>query len=96
MIQDSKMKYAMRSTTGQTVNGPAIDFGNCGVKADLPHTLVVKEFLGSHGALGGAPIVDQRAPELLLRSDRAAISSVTAWMSSFLCRHGVLGGTILG
>jgi hypothetical protein len=54
-------------------------------------------FLGSHGAIGGAPIVDTLAPTLLIDADRAAMASVDAWMSANMCKHGVFAsGRIRG
>lgn len=71
-----------------------VPFGNCGIK---PMAAVISaKFVGSHGALGGAPIIDGRAPKLLREADRAAIASVDAWMSSKLISEGVLrGGRVL-
>lgn len=86
--QDEKMKLVMRALTMRTADGWTINFGNCGIEADRPHQLAKQAFLGSHGAIGGAPIVDARAPRLLLDSDRAAMASVDAWMSGHLARHG--------
>lgn len=86
--QDEKMKLVMRSLTMRTADGWTVDFGNCGVEHERPHRLVKQKFLGSHGALGGSPIVDDRAPRLLIDSDRAAMASVDSWMSSHLAKHG--------
>lgn len=95
--QDNKMKIVMRSTTLSTPEGTSIDFGNCGLKAEGACKLEKEIFLGSHGAIGGAPIVDTLAPALLIDSDRAAMAGVDAWMSAHLCRHGVFdSGRIRG
>lgn len=94
---DHKMKIVMRSTTLRTAEGISIDFGNCGLKAEGGCKLEKDWFLGSHGAIGGAPIVDTLAPPLLIDSDRAAMASVDAWMSAHMCKHGVFNsGRILG
>lgn len=94
---DHKMKIVMRSTTLRTPEGISIDFGNCGLKAEGGCKLEKDWFLGSHGAIGGAPIVDTLAPPLLIDSDRAAMASVDAWMSAHMCKHGVFNsGRILG
>lgn len=90
--QDNKMKIVMRSSTLKTPEGSSINFGNCGVKAQGQCKLEMESFMGSHGAIGGAPIVDARAPKLLVESDRAAMASVDAWMSAHLCQYGVFGG----
>lgn len=87
--QDYKMKLVMRSVTMQTPDGWTLDFGNCGTRPESGCRLLTKEFLGSHGAIGGAPITDGRAPRLLIDSDRAAMASVDAWMSGHLARHGL-------
>ncbi|CAN7365159.1 hypothetical protein [Massilia sp. LjRoot122] len=95
--QDNKMKIVMRSTTLNSPEGKSIDFGNCGLRAEGACKLEKAKFLGSHGAIGGAPIVDALAPALLIDSDRAAMASVDAWMSAHLCRHGVFdSGRIRG
>jgi pimeloyl-ACP methyl ester carboxylesterase len=88
--QDARMKYVMRSMTMKTPAGWTVDFGNCGIDAEPPCKLLSERFLGSHGALGGAPIVDDRAPRGLVESDRAAIASVKSWMWGHLARHGAL------
>ncbi len=91
--QDLKMKRAMRSSgiTGLDVPGlVSIDFGNCGTSAESGCKYEEQLFLGSHGAIGGAPIIDETAPRLLIESDRAAIASVEAWMSARLLQVGVL------
>jgi hypothetical protein len=87
--QDHKMKIVMRSTTIRTAEGLSIDFGNCGTAAEGQCRLRKHHFLGSHGAIGGAPIVDERAPGLLIDADRAAMASVDAWMSAHMCQYGV-------
>jgi hypothetical protein len=95
--QDNKMKIVMRSTTLRTPEGTSIDFGNCGLKAEGACKLEMQMFLGSHGAIGGAPIVDTLAPTLLIDADRAAMASVDAWMSANMCKHGVFAsGRIRG
>ncbi len=86
--QDQKMKLVMRSLTMSTPDGWTLNFGNCGLERDPKCKLEVKKFLGSHGALGGAPIIDHRAPALLIQSDRAAMEDVWSWMSGHLGRHG--------
>lgn len=86
--QDQKMKLVMRSLTMSTPDGWTVNFGNCGLESDPKCKLRLKKFLGSHGALGGAPITDHRAPALLVSSDRAAMDDVWSWMSGFLGRHG--------
>lgn len=85
--QDERMKLVMRSVTMNTADGWTVDFGNCGIAHDPACRLQMQKFLGSHGAIGGAPIVDQRAPRLLIDADRAAIASVRAWMYGHLGRH---------
>lgn len=87
--QDNKMKIVMRSTTLNCREGVSINFGNCGVQAEGQCKLKKQYFLGSHGALGGAPIVDERAPKLLVDSDRAAMVDVDVWMSSYMCQFNV-------
>ncbi len=87
--QDMKMKVVMRSLTMTTPDGLTLDFGNCATKAEGGCKLVKAYFLGSHGAIGGAPIVSELAPKLLIESDRAAMASVSAWMSGHLSRHGL-------
>lgn len=87
--QDHKMKIVMRSTTIRSAEGVSIDFGNCGTAAEGQCRLRKQHFLGSHGAIGGAPIVDERAPGLLIDADRAAMASVDAWMSAHMCEYGV-------
>ncbi len=85
--QDARMKYVMRTMTMKTPSGWTVDFGNCGTEADSACHLKKETFLGSHGALGGAPIIDERAPKGLVESDRAAMASVQAWMWSWLSAH---------
>lgn len=92
MEQDNKMKIVMRSSLVFAPEGNSIDFGNCATEAEGQCKLETKRFLGSHGAIGGAPIVDQQAPRLLIDSDRAAMASVDAWMSAYMCQHGVFEG----
>ncbi len=87
--QDYKMKVVMRSMTMMTPDGWTVNFGNCGTAAEGACKLVTEKFLGSHGALGGAPIVDARAPGLLIKSDRAAMADVESWMAGHLAKHGV-------
>jgi len=84
---DGRMKYVMRTLTMKTPSGWTFDFGNCGTEADGACRLKKETFLGSHGALGGAPIIDERAPRGLVESDRAAMASVQAWMWSWLSVH---------
>ena len=85
---DGRMKYVMRTMTMKTPSGWSLDFGNCGTEVDGACQLKKETFLGSHGALGGAPIIDSRAPKGLVESDRAAMASVQAWMWSWLSAHG--------
>ena len=90
--QDIKMKRAMRCSTlvGFGVpDGGSIDFGNCATSAESPCSYQEKFFLGSHGAIGGAPIIDKTAPNLLIASDRAAIASVRVWMQGAMKAEGV-------
>jgi hypothetical protein len=86
--QDAKMKVVMRSSFSLT--GGSIDFGNCGIDAEPGGKFISEKFLGSHGAMGGAPIIGDDAPKLMINADRAAMASVDAWMSGHLCREGVL------
>ena len=86
--QDQKMKLVMRSLTMATADGWTLNFGNCGLERDPKCELKLKKFLGSHGALGGAPITDHRAPALLIQSDRAAMEDVWSWMAGHLGQHG--------
>lgn len=90
--QDNKMKIVMRSTTIRTPQGSSLNFGNCGIEPEGQCKLIKETFMGSHGAIGGAPIVDERAPKLLVESDRAAMVSVDAWMSGYMCQHSVFEG----
>lgn len=91
--QDNKMKIAMRSSWLHVQEGAGIDFGNCGTAAEAPCHYAPARFLGSHGAIGGAPLdVSEGAPTLLIESDRAAMASVDAWMSAHMCKHGVFKG----
>jgi hypothetical protein len=76
--QDRKMKYCMRETFMPSEG--SIDFGNCATS--YQGKSLEEHFLGSHGAIGGAPIIDERAPKLLLDADRAAVASVNAWMTA--------------
>jgi hypothetical protein len=84
--QDRKMKYCMRETFMPSEG--SIDFGNCGTS--YQGKSLEERFLGSHGAIGGAPIVDERAPRLLLDADRAAVASVDAWMTGKMIAEQVL------
>jgi len=82
-LEAAKMKRAMRSTTfvnRNVADGGSMDFGNCGTSGAPGCHYEEEYFLGSHGAIGGAPIRDESAPRLLIDSDRAAIASVAAWM----------------
>ena len=92
---DVKMKVAMRSMTLTGPDGLTPDFGNCATREERPGTLVCRRFRGSHGAIGGAPIVDDRAPEELRYLDHAAMQAVWQWMSGHLLRHGAMRAEIL-
>ncbi len=91
--EDRRMKRCMRSVATVTPEGEwSGDFGNCGTEAEPPCTFPATQrvrFMGSHGAIGGAPIVDSGAPELLIQADRAAMASVGAWMGKNLAAHGL-------
>jgi hypothetical protein len=87
--EDIKMKTVMRAVTMNTPDGWTVNFGNCGVKPESSDRLTLEKFMGSHGALGGAPIIDKRAPKLLIESDRAAMVSVRTWMWKHLSMHKV-------
>ena len=84
--QDQKMKLVMRSLTMATADGWTLNFGNGGLEHDPKCKLKLKKFLGSHGALSGAPITDHRAT--LIQSDRAAMEDVWSWMAGHLGQHG--------
>ena len=86
--QDQKMKLVMRSLTMATADGWTLDFGNCGLEHDPKCKLKLKKFLGSHGALGFAPITDRRATAVLNQSDRAAMEDVWSWLAGHLGQHG--------
>lgn len=86
--QDSKMKTIMRSDL--LIQEGSIDFGNCGINGEPGCKFLCKKFFGSHGAIGGAPVI-HGAPDLMIDADRAAMACVDSWMSGHLCREGVLG-----
>ena len=67
----------------------SIDFGNCGTSADAPCRYEQKFFLGTHGAIGGAPALDHSIDELTT-IDRAAMRAVDAWRGAALAKEGVL------
>ena len=93
--EDEKLKMVMRSTfhisprEGLASDLSSIPFGNCGTRAESPCKYYEKFFAGSHGALGGAPIIDGRAPRILLKSDELAMREVQSWMYGFLLSHGL-------
>ncbi len=99
-IENEKMKVVMRTHTGYFAGEKALDFENCGTG---PKSRVeTKYFLGSHGALGGAPIATspivserERAPKEMANSDRAAVADVNVWMSEKLCNEGVLASGLI-
>lgn len=70
-----------------------VNFGNCGIDRDPPCNYFESKFQGSHGAIGGAPIVDERATRELRDFDRGAVTAVDAWMSSKLIAEEVLNGS---
>jgi pimeloyl-ACP methyl ester carboxylesterase len=92
---DVKMKVAMRSMTLSGPEGLTPDFGNCATRAENPDALECERFRGSHGAIGGAPIVDDRAPQELRHLDHAAMQAVWQWMSGHLLRHGAMRAELL-
>ena len=87
MLEDSKMKLVMRTAPMRVGSNLSFDFGNCGTRGAREDRLVKKTFLGSHGAIGGAPITDSRAPKAMIDADRAAKASVNAWMGGFLVQQ---------
>lgn len=60
----------------------SINFGNSGtaVEDGSKTNLETMHFLGSHGAIGGVPIKDNRAPQELQHIDAAAVVEVRKWM----------------
>lgn len=102
-ITQSKLMHTnMRNTTN--LFRMDIDFGNCGTDCEAGCELISERFLGSHGALGGAPMathplksIRDAAPRLLANSDMAAMACVDAWMSMWLIKEGLFtsGQTIL-
>ena len=68
----------------------SIDFGNCGVSGAPPCRYQQMFFLGTHGAIGGAPKRNHGVKELE-DIDRAAMAAVDGWMSGKLAMEGVLG-----
>lgn len=100
--QDELLKYAMRThfVRPQGKLFPSIDFGNCGCKTEPIHhpeevecVLEKETFLGTHGAIGGSPILDEgqadKDTRFLIRSDAAAVASVRAWMWGNFRREGL-------
>jgi pimeloyl-ACP methyl ester carboxylesterase len=100
-FEDIRFRWAMRS---QIKVFPAwfihrypacgrltIDFANCldenQNESDPRYTS--EKFLGSHGAIGGAPILDPEASRELLSGDAAAVASVWAWMKPNIEKEGV-------
>ncbi len=102
-ITQSKLMHTnMRNTT--ILSRLDLDFGNCGTEYEAGCNFESKTFLGSHGALGGAPMathplkdIRDSAPRLMANSDMAAMASVDAWMSKWLIEEGIFtsGQTIL-
>jgi hypothetical protein len=98
-LEDASLKHAMRTTFIRTPGFlfPSIDFGNCGVGPEpicrldeIQCKYTPKEFLGTHGAMGGAPIIDSSAEGgFLIKSDAAAVASVRAWMWGHIEREGL-------
>ena len=91
-LLDQKMKYAMRTNLVFDLDlirkygwdGISIDFSNTGtippVSGGGKITYIERKFLGSHGAMGGAPITDDRAPVVLREFDIVAVHIVKTWM----------------
>jgi hypothetical protein len=92
-LLDQKMKYAMRTSLVFDLdlvrkfgwaNSLSIDFSNTGtippVSAGGKTTYIERKFRGSHGAIGGAPITDDRAPPILKEFDFITVHAVKAWM----------------
>ena len=91
-ILDQKLKYAMRTNLVLDVDlirkygwdGLSINFSNTSTIPPVLDggkiTYVERKFRGSHGAIGGAPITDDRAPPILREFDFVTILSVKAWM----------------
>lgn len=99
--EDLKFRWAMRSNNlvfpewfrkkypnSRLASG---NFGNCldreKEKGNPRYT--VDYFLGSHGAMGGTPIVDPEAKVEILTGDKAAVKSVWSWMSPFFEAEGL-------
>lgn len=99
---DDAMKFRMRASFEHTEHeGASIPFGNCGTAPQDKRAtnFVMKDFLGSHGALGGSPIGFQDKAWLtdedkarfitIAHSDLAAMASVWDWMCDFFDKEKV-------
>lgn len=103
-LQEEELKYRMAVRSETTLfpfwfrkkyekNG-SINFSNCLEReaiTDNPR-YEVETFLGTHGAIGGAPIFEReaKAPRgALIAGDAAAMVSVWAWMEPHLATEGL-------
>ena len=89
---DQKMKFVMRTNLvfdldlfkKYKFDSLSINFSNTGTLPAEPSSgrkvFSQRLFKGSHGAIGGAPITDDRAPPILRRYDARAILEVRTWM----------------
>jgi thioesterase domain-containing protein len=97
--EDYKYKYAMRAETKfefpdwfvkkYPMVGATIDFGNTLEDEKPSARYIEKRFLGSHGAMGGAPLKDARTHSYLLSIDAKAVTSVWEWMTGNFAAAGL-------
>lgn len=82
------MRNSYRLGTGDA--GPSIPFGNCATKHANIKSWELKQFAGSHGALGGVPWVVLGSEIETL--DREASVRVWTWMSGNMRQCGISAG----
>jgi hypothetical protein len=97
--KDLKYKWAVRANyitfpawfrkKYQDCGNASIGFGNCLADEKDSDRYISRTFMGSHGAMGGAPIVDPKAGSYLISEDKAAVVAVWAWMEPFFAKEGL-------